>query len=65
MVIKDKLSVDEKRIMLNPIGAGVGNSVPTLFSDGYFSMKKGVLRSEISWLFLIHYKLSENKIGFS
>ena len=38
-----------------------------LFSDGYFYMKKGVWRSKISWLFLIHYELSENqkKIVFS
>lgn len=33
------------------------HTVPALFSDGYFSMKKGVLRSKI---FQIHYKLSEN-----
>ena len=27
-------------------------------------MKKGVWRSKISWLFLIHYELSENQIKF-
>ena len=29
--------------MFNPISAG-GHNVPVLFSEGYFSMKKGVLR---------------------
>ena len=43
---------------INPNGA-VGHTVPAVFSDGYFTMEKGVLRSEISWLFLIHYELSE------
>ena len=44
---------------------GKGFKVPALFSGGYFSMKKGVWRSQISWLFLIHYEISENqkKIG--
>ena len=28
---------------------------------GYFSQKKWVWRSQISWLFLIHYELSENQ----
>ena len=42
-----------------------GHNVSALFSEGYFSMKKGVLRSKISWLLLILYKLSENpKIFF-
>ena len=31
------------------------------FLDGYFSMKKGVWRSDIFLLFLIQYKLSEIK----
>ena len=42
--------------------------MPALFSESYFSMKKGVWRFEISWLFLIHYKLWENQnffFGFS
>ena len=43
-----------------------GLIVPALFSDSYFSMKKEVWRSQISWLFLIHYEYSEcQKIGFS
>ena len=32
----------------------------TLFSDGYFSLKKGIWMPKISWLFLFHYELSEN-----
>ena len=32
--------------------------MPALFSDGYFSMKKGVRKSQI------HYELSENQIFF-
>ena len=44
----------------NPIWVG-GLNQPALFSDGYFSMKKGVWRSQISWLFLIHYELSEKQ----
>ena len=39
----------------------LGRGGPALFSDGYSSMKKGVWRSKIPWLFLIHYKLSENQ----
>ena len=49
------------RCLFNPIDEGRGHNVPALFSDGYFSMKKGVWRSKISWLFLIHYELSENQ----
>ena len=45
---------------LTLLGLG-GLKQPVLFSDGYFSMKKGVWRSQISWLFLIHYELSENQ----
>ena len=41
---------------LNPNGA--------LFLEGYFSQKKCVWRSKISWLFLIHYELSENQMNF-
>ena len=37
---------------------------PPLFSDGYFSMKKGVWRSKIPWLFLIDYELLENQKEF-
>ena len=44
---------------MNPIGAGGG-----LFSNVHFSMKKGFWKSQISWLFLIHYELSENQIFF-
>ena len=47
-------------LSFNPIRAG-GLNQHALFSDGYFSMKKGVWRSKIWWLFLIHYELSENK----
>ena len=36
-------------------------NVSALFSEGNFSKKKGVWRSEISWLFLIYYELSENQ----
>ena len=53
---------------INPIRVGGGLNQPALFSDGYFSMKKGVWRSQISWLFLIHYELSEKQkkiFGFS
>ena len=35
------------KVTLNPIRAG-GLNQPALFSDGYFSMKKGVWRSKIS-----------------
>ena len=38
--------------------------MPALFSDDLFSLNKGVWRSEISWLFLIHFILSENKKMF-
>ena len=34
---------------------------PHYFQTGYFSMKKVVWRFPISWLFLIHYELSENQ----
>ena len=46
-------------LWVNPIRAGGGLNHPALFSDGYFSIRKGVWRSKISWLFLIHYELSE------
>ena len=36
--------VQQKEISINPIGAG-GQNVPSLFSDGYFSMKKGFCHS--------------------
>ena len=52
-------------LSLNPIGAW-GTNIPVLLSEGYFTMKKGVWRSKISWLFLLQYKLLENKkMGFS
>ena len=54
-------NVRSKYICLNPNGAGAQCNVPTLFSEGYFSMKKGTWRSEISWPFQIHYKISENQ----
>ena len=40
---------------------GEGLNQLALFSDGYFSMKKGVWKSKISWLFPIHLKLSGNQ----
>ena len=40
--------------IVNPIGART-------ILVGYFSMKKGDWRFGISWLFLIHYNLSENQ----
>ena len=42
----------------------LGLNQSALFSDGYFSIKKGVWRSQISWLFLIHYELSEKQKKF-
>ena len=54
----------DKNYLFNPIRLGGGLNQPALFSDGYFSMKKGVWRSKISWLFLIHYELSENQKKF-
>ena len=53
-----------KKDIVNPNRAGEGLNQPALFSNGYFSMKKGVWRSKISWLFLIHYELSENQKKF-
>ena len=47
--------------LINPNSVGGGHIVPALFLDGYFSQKKWVWRSKISWLFLIHYELSENQ----
>ena len=41
-----------------------GLNQPTLFSNVHFSMKKGVWRPQILWLFLIHYKLSDNPKNF-
>jgi len=38
-----------------------GLNQPALFSNVHFSMKKGFWRSQISWLFLIHYELLENQ----
>ena len=40
MLFLDKLVVQNETSQVNPNGAG-GHNVPTLFSDGYFSMKKG------------------------
>ena len=39
----------------------LGLNQPALFSDGYFSMKKGVWMYKFLWLFLINYELSENQ----
>ena len=47
----------------NPNGVG-GLIVPALFSECKFSLK-GVRRSKISWLFLIHYELLYEKFFFS
>ena len=46
----------------NPNGVG-GLIVPALFSECKFSLK-GVRRSKISWLFLIHYELLYEKFFF-
>ena len=42
----------------NPNGGG-WLIVPTLLSNGNISMKKGIWRSQISWHFIIHCKLSQ------
>ena len=42
----------------------VGGWLWLIFSDGYFSMKKGVWRYQFSWLFLIHNELSDNQKTF-
>ena len=47
--------------LINPNWAG-GGWIIALFPEGYFSMKKGVWRCQISWLFLIHYV---GCVGFS
>ena len=41
--------------------AGYYPSGEWIFSDSYFFLKKWVWRSQISWLFLINYELSENQ----
>ena len=43
---------------------GQFNHIRTLFTNIHFSMQKGVWRSQNSWLFLIHYELSEDQIFF-
>ena len=45
--VPDWVQVSNLKLSINPNGAG-GRNVPTLFSEGYFSMKKGVCRSKIS-----------------
>ena len=45
--------------LFNPNGGGV--DCAQTFLDGYFSMKKGVWKSQISWLFLIPYEIWENQ----
>ena len=50
------------RFLLTLLGRGLNQ--PTLFSNVYISMKKGFWRYQTSWLFLIHYELSENPIFF-
>ena len=52
------------RNQFNPIGAGGHNNVHTLFQMAISPRKKGVWRSQISWLFLIHYELLENQKKF-
>ena len=47
--------------IINPIGAGA-QCARTFSRRLSLDEKEGVGRSEISWLFLIHYKLSENPI---
>ena len=58
---KKDATFDFHHVLINPIGAGGGLNQPALFSNVHFSMKKGFWRSQISWLFLIHYELSENQ----
>ena len=41
---------------VNPNGAG-GQIIPSLFSESYFLVKKGVWWTKISLLFLNHYEL--------
>ena len=48
--------------LINPNGGGM--EYARTFLDGYIYMKKGVWRSEISWLLLIHYELLENEESF-
>ena len=53
-----------RAIKINPIGeGGEAESACTIFKGPF----QGFWRSQISWLFLIYYDLSENpkKIGFS
>ena len=55
-------------ILLSGCLSGGGAESFCTFSNIHFSIKKGVCRSQISWLFLIHYELLENKkknFGFS
>ena len=53
-------------IYFNPNRMGEAESSRTLFINSFLH-KKGVWRSQILWLFLIHYELSKNqkKNGFS
>ena len=46
--------------ILTLLGWG-GLNQPALFSNVHFSMKKGVWRSQISRLFLVHFELSKIK----
>ena len=48
-------------ILLSGCLSGGGAESSRTFSNIHFSIKKGVCRSQISWLFLIHYELLENK----
>ena len=60
-------NMDENVHNFNPKRAG-GLNQPALFSIVHFSMRKGVWKSQMLILFLIHYELSENQnlfFGFS
>ena len=48
--------------LINPNGGGM--EYARTFLDGYFYMKIGVWRSELSWFLLIHYELLENEESF-
>ena len=58
-VIGNKFFLYISATKFNPNGGGF--DCAHTFLDGYFYMKKGIQRSQISWLFLIiYYELSEN-----
>ena len=51
-------------LVFNPIRAGGGWISPPFFQMAISPWQKGVWRSKISWLFLIHYELSEKQKKF-